>query len=260
MLRICDLKAGYDKHTVLRGVSFELEKGHILGLLGRNGCGKTTLFKCINGFLKPFSGSIFLDGKDASDLTQRELARLAAFVPQATSAVFSIPVREMILLGSSCRIKAWEKPGISFEQEAEGYAEELGISSLLDKQFNEISGGEQQLVLIARALMQNAAVLLLDEPTSHLDFANTYMIMDMIEKLAQTRQITVVITAHDPNLVIDYCTDVIMLKDGLIMTSGAAEDVMTESNLKALYGESIILSHTDTGPVVQHRKGNGHDL
>ena len=150
----------------------------------------------------------------------------------------------MILLGSSCRIKAWEKPGISFEQEAEGYAEELGISSLLDKQFNEISGGEQQLVLIARALMQNAAVLLLDEPTSHLDFANTYMIMDMIEKLAQTRQITVVITAHDPNLVIDYCTDVIMLKDGLIMTSGAAEDVMNEYNLKSLYGESIILSHT----------------
>ena len=111
MLRICELKAGYDKHTVLRGVSFELKKGRILGLLGRNGCGKTTLFKCINGFLKPFSGSIFLDGKNTSTLTQQELARLAAFVPQATTAVFSIPVREMILLGSSCRIKAWAGSG-----------------------------------------------------------------------------------------------------------------------------------------------------
>ena len=251
MLRICDLKAGYDKHIVLSGVSFELAKGRILGLLGRNGCGKTTLFKCVNGFLKPFSGSIFLDGRDTSTLTQQQLARLAAFVPQATSAVFSIPVREMILLGASCRIKAWERPGVSFEQE---------ISALLDKQFNEISGGEQQLVLIARALMQNASVLLLDEPTSHLDFANTYMIRDMIEKLAETRQITVVITAHDPNLVIDYCTDVIMLKDGCIMTSGATKEVMTEANLRALYGDDVILRRTEAGPVVQHRKDTSNDL
>ena len=260
MVRICDLNAGYDNNTVLKGISFELEKGRILGLLGRNGCGKTTLFKCINGFLKPKSGRIFLDGKETSSLSQKELARIAAFVPQATSAVFSIPVREMILLGSSCRIKAWESPGVSFEREAEDYAEELGISRLLDKQFNEISGGEQQLVLIARALMQNASVLLLDEPTSHLDFANTYLIMDMIKKLVETKGITVIITAHDPNLVIDYCTDVIMMKDGVVMTSGATEEVMTEENLKSLYGGDIALRRTDIGYVVQHTKGSSHDM
>lgn len=250
MIEVRDVCAGYGGQPILTDISFSLTKGRIMGLLGRNGCGKTTLFRCMNGLLKPLSGTIELNGRDISLLSQREIARTAALVPQATAAAFSISVKDMILLGASCRIKAWQAPGAELEEEAEAHAAEIGIDRLIDKQFNELSGGEQQLVLIARALMQNTDILFLDEPTSHLDFTNRYMVMDMVAKLATEKQMTIIITAHDPNMVLEYCTDVLMIKAGRMLALGELDEIMTESNLQELYGNCIALKQADFGKVV----------
>lgn len=250
MIDVRDVAAGYGGKPVLNNITFSLPKGRIMGLLGRNGCGKTTLFRCMNGLLKPLSGSIRLQGRDISQLSQREIARTAALVPQATAAAFAITVKDMILLGASCRIKAWQSPGRMLEEEAAAHAAEIGVLPLIDKQFNELSGGEQQLVLIARALMQNTEILFLDEPTSHLDFTNRYMVMDMVGQLAQEKEMTVIITAHDPNMVLEYCTDVLMIKEGAMLALGPVAEIMTEANLQALYGECIALKETDFGKVV----------
>ena len=250
MIDVRDVAAGYDGKPILTNISFSLPKGRIMGLLGRNGCGKTTLFRCMNGLLKPISGMIRLNDRDISKLSQREIARTAALVPQATAAAFSISVKDMILLGASCRIKAWQAPDKPLEEEAAAHAAEIGILKLIDKQFNELSGGEQQLVLIARALMQNTEILFLDEPTSHLDFTNRYMVMDMVSKLAIEKDMTVVITAPDPNMVLEYCTDVFMIKEGSTLALGTIDDIRTEKNLQELYGECITLKETDFGKVV----------
>ena len=250
MISVKNVTAAYTDETVIEDISFSLEKGRIMGLLGRNGCGKTTLFRCMNGLLKPREGSVILDGRDIGTLSQQEIARTAALVPQATATAFSLTVMDMILLGASCRLKAWQSPSAEMETEARKHADEVHIGNLLDNQFNELSGGEQQLVLIARALMQNTGILFLDEPTSHLDFTNRYMIMDMVEELAAEKNMTVVITAHDPNMILEYCTDVLMIKDKKRFAFGLVDEVMTEENLRALYGDCISLQNTDFGRVV----------
>lgn len=264
MILVENLSAAYEStpkgQTVIKDISFDLPEGKIMGLLGRNGCGKTTLFRCMNGLLKPSTGRVVLDGKDISKLSQQEIARTAALVPQATATAFSLTVRDMILLGANCRLKAWQSPSIELMDEAYLHAKEVHMDAYFDCQFNELSGGEQQLVLMARALMQNTKILFLDEPTSHLDFTNRYMIMDMVRELSKKKNMTVIITAHDPNIVLEYCTDVLMIKDRQRFAFGTVSEVMTEENLKALYGECISLENTGMGQVVMPSQRSSNDL
>jgi len=250
IIEVNGISAGYNaKVHVLKEISFILEQGHIMGLLGRNGSGKTTLFRCLCGLLPISSGSIWLMGKNINTLSRKEFANVTAVVPQATSTVFSLPVMDMILLGAGCKLRAWQTPDEKYVAEAERHAQDLKITHLLEKQFNEISGGEQQLVLIARALMQNTNIILLDEPTSHLDFANKYMILDLIKTLSEVNGNTVIITAHDPNIVLEYCTDVLMIKNGSVMAWGPTPETMTAQNLNRLYDKEISIENTKYGKV-----------
>jgi len=251
IIKVDGVSAGYGtKQKILKEINFTLQQGHILGVLGRNGCGKTTLFRCLCGLLPISSGSIRVMNNDIVSLSRKEMANIVAVVPQATSTVFSLPVMDMILLGAGCKLRAWQTPDEKYIAEAEKHAEELHISHLLDKQFNKISGGEQQLVLIGRALMQNTNIILMDEPTSHLDFYNKYLIMDMVKSLSENYGNTIIITAHDPNIALDYCTDVLMIKDGWVMAQGLMIETMNEENLSQLYGKQVSIQATQHGKVV----------
>ncbi|MGI6728484.1 MAG: ABC transporter ATP-binding protein [Anaerovoracaceae bacterium] len=247
MIKAQNLSAGYNHRTVISNISFTVNKGCMLGLLGRNGCGKTTLFRCMNGLIKPFSGKVLLNGKDTSKLKQTEIARLSAMVPQGTATVFSLNVIDMILLGSACHLKAWEAPSQIELSKVASLAEEMGILSLLDKRFSELSGGEQQLVLIARALMQDTPILFLDEPTSHLDFTNQHHVMSLVRKLVLKKDLTTIVTTHDPNIVFEYCDEALAIKDGNILKCGKVNDVLTEQTLVTLYGNRIALEKTSSG-------------
>lgn len=250
IIRTENLEAGYNGTAVLSQINMRVSKGRMLGLLGRNGCGKTTLFRCLNGLLRPMKGKVYLDGQDISTLKSNQIANLTALVPQGAQTVFPLYVLDMILLGEGCHLKAWESPTAESEDKAIEMAAEIGIEHLLWKQFDRLSGGEQQLVLIARALMQSAPILLLDEPTSHLDFTNQHMVMNLICSLVITKGVTTVITAHDPNIVLHYCDDVMMLKDGKILAAGPVADILTDENLKLLYGDGIAMQQTSSCQVV----------
>jgi iron complex transport system ATP-binding protein len=228
----------------------QVSKGRMMGLLGRNGCGKTTLFRCLNGLLRPMRGKIFLEDQDISKLRSDQIAKLIALVPQGARTVFPLYVIDMIMLGEGCHLKAWESPSEESENKASSIAAEIGIEHLLEKQFDRLSGGEQQLVLIARALMQSAPILLLDEPTSHLDFTNQHMVMNLIRSLVFDKGVTTVITAHDPNIVLQYCDDVMMLKNGNILAAGAVDENLNSSNLRLLYGDGIAIEETSSCQVV----------
>ena len=247
MIKVENLSAGYYKKAVIKNIDFTAEQGRLVGLLGRNGCGKTTLFRCMNGLIKPLSGRVFLDGLDIASLHQTQIARLAALVPQGAANVFALDVIDMILLGSSCHLKAWQAPAAAEIAKAENLAAEIGICHLLDKKFSELSGGEQQLVLIARALMQNTPILFLDEPTSHLDFTNQHLVMNLVRELVDRRQLTAIVTAHDPNLVLNYCDDVLTIKDGTLFAQGAVDRILTQTTLNTLYGDGIALEQTASG-------------
>lgn len=250
IIRTDSLEAGYHGTVVLTQINMHVSKGRMLGLLGRNGCGKTTLFRCLNGLLRPMKGKVYLADQDISNLKPNEIANLAALVPQGARTVFPLYVLDMILLGEGCHLKAWESPTTESEEKARKVAADIGIEHLLGKQFDRLSGGEQQLILIARALMQSAPILLLDEPTSHLDFTNQHMVMNLIRNLVFTKGVTTVITAHDPNIVLQYCSDVMMIKDGKILSAGPVADILTDDNLKLLYGDGITMEQTPSCQVV----------
>jgi iron complex transport system ATP-binding protein len=250
MIRTENLAAGYNGTVILSDINMQVSKGRMMGLLGRNGCGKTTLFRCLNGLLRPMRGKIFLEDQDISKLRSDQIANLIALVPQGARTVFPLYVIDMIMLGEGCHLKAWESPSEESENKACSIAAEIGIEHLLEKQFDRLSGGEQQLVLIARALMQSAPILLLDEPTSHLDFTNQHMVMNLIRSLVFDKGVTTVITAHDPNIVLQYCDDVMMLKNGNILAAGAVDENLNSSNLSLLYGDGIAIEETSSCQVV----------
>lgn len=258
MIQADNLDAGYFGTAVLKQINLRVVKGSIVGLLGRNGCGKTTLLRCINGLLSPMKGKVRLAGREIRNLKSNEIAALAALVPQGARTVFPLYVLDMILLGEGCHLKAWQSPSAEAEERAGILAQDIGIDHLLDKQFDRLSGGEQQLVLIARALMQSAPILLLDEPTSHLDFTNQHMVMNLIREQVFSRGVTTVITTHDPNMALQYCSDVIMLKKGRILAAGPVDEILTEENLRLLYGHGIAIEDTASCQVVVPvRNGKG---
>jgi len=150
IIRTENLEAGYNGTAVLSQINMRVSKGRMLGFLGRNGSGKTTLFRCLNGLLRPMKGKVYLDGQDISTLKPNQIANLTALVPQGAQTVFPLYVLDMILLGEGCHLKAWESPTAESEDKAIEMAAEIGIEHLLWKQFDRLSGGEQQLVLIAR--------------------------------------------------------------------------------------------------------------
>jgi iron complex transport system ATP-binding protein len=246
-LAVENISAGYDNVPVLKNVSLKIERGSICALMGRNGSGKTTMLRCINAILKPTQGRIQAHGRDVGGLSRIELARLISLVPQGVQAAFSFSSLDMILMGSVARVSAWSAPGKQETEKALEILEEVGVPALAARPFNHLSGGERQLIMLARALFQNAPIMLLDEPNSHLDFSNQHRMMTLMRNMVKKRGLTALISLHDPNLALHYCDQVVMLKDGHVIAQGPTEDVMKNDTLRHVLGENIQLDRTING-------------
>lgn len=256
VLEVENLSFGYHDRMVLKGISFSVKRGEICGLLGPNGCGKTTLLKCINRILHAGSGSIRIHGRDVSALSRNEIASLVAVVPQDLHVVFSFTVLEMVLMGGTVRYGLSGIPQKKDYIRACGILEELHVQDLAGRCYNELSGGEKQVVLIARALFQGAEIMLLDEPTSHLDFKRQHITMELIKKISGEKKFTTLITLHDPNTAGRYCHRLVMLNRGCVCHQGPRDSIFHAGSLESVYDMKINVERTDTGAdyVVPHSK------
>lgn len=254
-LAIEHLRAGYGKVPVLHDVDLQIDAGCICALMGRNGSGKTTLLRCINAILKPTQGRVLAFGQEIYRLTRVEIARLISLVPQSSSTAFPFSCLEIILMGSAARIKPWSAPNRTEKATALEVLREVGIADLARRPFNQLSGGEKQLVMLSRALFQNAPIMLLDEPNAHLDFSNQHRMMEMMCAVVKKRGVTALISLHDPNLTLHYCDHVVMLKHGRVIAHGPTGAVMEEAILREVLGENIRIDITAKGLQVVTPRG-----
>ena len=232
------LSFAYGEQQVLRDVSFTAETGEFLSVLGPNGVGKSTLFRCILGLLRGYEGSIRVNGADTRHMKASQLARSIAYIPQSHYPSFNYSVFDMVLMGTTSKVSFLSSPKERQRREAMGALERVGISHLAEKGYTNISGGERQLVLIARALAQEAKVLILDEPTANLDYGNQLRVMEQVRALAESGY-TVVQSTHNPEQAFLFSHKVVAMKDGGILAVGSPTQVVTEKLMEELYGASI---------------------
>jgi iron complex transport system ATP-binding protein len=247
VLTVESLGFAYRKRPVLRGISFNVKEGEVCGLLGPNASGKTTLLKCISGVLAPQEGGVWIGAQSIPELPRQRAARLMAVVPQQASSVFSFTVLQMVIMGRAARLGKLSLPSRKDKVDAEKALDDLGILQLAPRSFGELSGGERQLVLLARALFQDTPVLLLDEPTSHLDFRNQYMIMDTVTAVTKKKNLATIVSLHDPNLAARYCTRLVMLKAGSLFHAGPTMTVFDPCVLREVYGMEVRVEQTEGG-------------
>jgi len=238
-LRVEGLSFAYENgHVVFDGVTLGAEKGEVLSILGANGCGKTTLLKCVNRVLTPRSGRVLVDGVDTGGMGRAEIAKRIGFLPQVHVSTYPYTVRDVAVMGRAPYLSIVSSPGATDYLIADESLASLGISHLADKPYTKISGGERQLALLAMVLTQKPEILRLDEPPSHLDFGNQIKTLAMIRRLSGMGY-TVVLTSHFPDHAFYLGCKVVIMKDGHIIDEGKAEDVITEENLRLVYGVDI---------------------
>jgi iron complex transport system ATP-binding protein len=241
------LNFDYDTRPTLRHIDFSIEPGTICGLLGPNGSGKSTLFKCINGLLQPKQGRVMIGKRNIAHLSRATIASIMAVVPQQTTVAFAFSTLHMVLMGSASRLGPMGRPSRTDIRDAATVLNNLGIIHLKNRPFNALSGGERQIVLLARAIFQAPSILLLDEPTAHLDFKNQYIVMDLVRNLTRQHQLTTLITLHDPNLAAFYCSQLVMLKQGRVHRMGSTADIFEESVIEALYDMKVSVQDNHHG-------------
>ncbi len=235
---------------ILKGIGFEAPEGRMTTVLGPNGSGKTTLFKCISGLWRPRQGKIRFGDRDLAGLSHAERARLIAVVPQEHDPPFPYTVFDIVLMGRASHIPLFSAPSARDAAAADAALDRIGIGALRGRPYTKISGGERQLALIARALAQEAPVLLLDEPTSHLDFRNQILVLDKVRGIVRQNGLTVLMTLHDPNLAMQFSDHVVMIEDGSILAQGPPVEVLTAENLKRMYALDVsVIRHNGT-PII----------
>lgn len=234
-LTVEDLHFSYGAHEVLTGVTFHVRQGTVCGLLGPNGSGKSTLFRCCLNFLPPAQGRITVGGVDVRGLSPSGLARRVAYIPQEHRQPFPFTVRELVRMGRTPYVKFFWGLSGQDEARAEEAMERLGIAPLGELPCNRLSGGQRQLVLLARALAQDAGVLLLDEPTSALDFNNQLLVWRALRAIA-AEGVSVLVSCHDPNHILWFCEQAVILDQGRVLADGEPGRVCVESHLQKLYG------------------------
>ncbi len=237
-LEIKDLHFSYGEHEVLKGLSFSAEYGELLSVLGPNGVGKSTLFRCILGLLKPQSGQCLIDGKSTSGLSAKELASHIAYIPQSHYPTFNFSVMDMVLMGTTAQINAMSVPGKRQVKLAKEALKRLGIAHLAKRGYTNISGGERQLVLIARAIAQQAKILIMDEPSANLDYGNRTRVMQTVKNLAREGY-TIIQSTHDPDQAFLYSDKVLAIHDGQILACGNPGDTINSALISKLYGVDV---------------------
>lgn len=234
-LRVEELRGGYHTKEVVHGVSFGAKAGDVLAVLGPNGCGKSTLLKLVLRFLPPMGGKIYTRGTEVGAMGRRELAQVFAYIPQNENMSFPYTAHEMVTMARTNRISGFSSPSKADEAAALAALQELQIGHLANHYYNMLSGGQQQLVLIARALCQNACIMVMDEPTANLDFANQKLVTSAIKAIASTGKI-VMITTHSPSQPFAVATKTLLMHEGNVAGFGPPADVLTPAVLEEVYG------------------------
>ena len=247
-LQASALAYGYPQRTIGREIGLDLKSGEVLALLGPNGHGKTTLLKTLLGLLRPHGGKLVLDGRPLAAFSLRERARKLGYVPQAHAGIFAFTVLEVVLMGRTSHGGLFGKPLRRDHEVAAAMIERLGIGALAQRPYTEISGGERQLALIARALAQEPAFIILDEPTASLDFGNQGKVMGEIRRLA-AEGLGVLFTTHDPNQALAYADRVMLLRDGKAIATGESGDLLTQERLEDLYRAPVDVVRDGDGRV-----------
>ena len=245
-LKVKGVHFSYNGIDALDNVSTEVSDGEVVSLVGPNGSGKSTLLKCINKILSPKKGTIILGGKDLSDVGLNEMARLSGYVPQSANYLFPSTVFDAVLLGRrpyvDWSVSARDKEVVSWTLAA------TGLENMVLRYFNELSGGERQKVLIARALAQETELLLLDEPTSNLDLKHQLEILSLIMITVKDKGISVIMALHDLNLAARFSDKIILLKEGRIYAAGEPGAVLTQENIRAVYGVDTLVNNDSGRP------------
>ena len=230
---------------ILKGVGFKASPHEVTVILGPNGSGKTTLFKCILGLWEVRKGEVFINGRSIRTMGRGEVAKNVAIVPQDHEPPFPYSVFDVVLLGRVAHVGLLSSPSQWDKEAARRALEALGIERLADRPYTKISGGERQLVLIARCLAQEAPAMLLDEPTAHLDFRNQVMVLTKVKSIAKEKGLAVLMTLHDPNLALLFSDQVLLLNGGKVVAKGGPEEVITEENIRRVYGLDVAFISQD---------------
>ena len=237
-IEVKNLSFSYGDRPVLHDISFSVEKGEFLSILGPNGVGKSTLFRCVLGLLSGYTGQVLVDGVDARSFGVQEAARHIAYIPQSSRSIFNYSVFDIVLMGRTSGLATFRSPGRKDKEICHWAMEKVGITRLSDRCFHRLSGGEQQLVLIARALVQKAPILMLDEPTANLDFGNQLLVLEQARSLAREGY-TVIQTTHHPEQSYMFSDRILAIQKGRVLTEGRPADVLTPANIQALYGVDV---------------------
>jgi len=235
---ISNLSFSYGPHRVLKDINVNIEAGTLVNVLGPNGTGKSTLFRCILGLNRDYQGTIVVNGKNIRELSIRERARAMAYIPQSHKPVYDYAVLDVVLMSAGASAGVLFSPKQSHVDRAYEALERVGIAYLADRPYTHISGGEQQLVLIARALAQNANTLIMDEPTSALDYGNTVRVLACVRQLSR-EGLTIIQSTHQPDQAFLYADKTLVLHEGEVLAYGTPKETITEELISRIYGVDV---------------------
>ena len=255
VLKVKNISFSYGDEIIFEDITFSIKKGDVLCILGPNGTGKTTLIKCLNGLHETASGEIIVNGKNIKKLSFSQISKYIGYIPQSHTPSFPFSVFDVVLMGRAPYLNLTETPKREDEKIAVESLRTLGIAHLKDKDYTNLSGGERQLVFLARVLCQQPDILILDEPTSHLDFGNQIRLLEIIDKLAESG-LSVIMSSHFPDHAFLSSTKVAIMKDKTFIDFGKPEDVVTEDNLKKAYSVDVKLIDIDDRKVCVPLKTN----
>ena len=246
LLEVKNISFSYNDEEIFSNISFSIDKGDVLCILGSNGAGKTTLLKCLNGLHNIQSGEIDVNGTNIKKLSFREISKHIGYIPQSHIPSFPFKVLDVVLMGRAPYLNLTDSPRKKDVEIAEEALKTLGIGDLGDKEYTNLSGGERQLVFLARVLCQKPDILILDEPTSHLDFGNQIKLLEIIDNLAKSG-LSIIMSSHFPDHAFLTSTKVAIMKDKQFIDFGLPDAVITEENLKKVYSIDIDLVELDDG-------------
>ena len=238
MIEVRELSFAYGQSPVLSGLSFTIGEGGLTALLGCNGAGKTTLFRCMLGLNPSFKGAIEINGKNLRNLSMRQRAREISYIPQSHAPVYDYEVLDVVLMSTTNDMPALKNPGPDQLKRAYEALERVGIAHLAQRTYTQISGGEQQMVLIARALAQNARTIIMDEPTSALDYGNTVKVLTCVRRLAR-EGMSIIQSTHQPDQAFLYSDKTLVLCEGTVCTFGPPKEVITKELISKLYDVDV---------------------